>query len=84
MTRKEYREWCNSCEFIQKEMQFYSYKDFIDNIDTIKYYYDCSNKTTKKLYQWYVNSKVMSYKQKYMIWDYLNNYCQYSDLLIYI
>lgn len=84
MNKKEYKKWCESCEFIQKEMQFYSYKDFVDNVNVLKYYYDNSDKITRKLYQWYVNSKPMSYNQKSIIWDYLNDYCEYEDLILYI
>ena len=31
MTKQELKEWYKACDFIKKEMQFYSIKDFWKN-----------------------------------------------------
>lgn len=69
---KEYEEWLNSCRFIRKEMQYYSYQDFLNEKLGIKLLYIASNDLTKELYKYYVYSRQMSYDRKKEIWDYLN------------
>lgn len=69
----ELNKWYASCEFIENNMKFYSFKDFYNNKKRIKYIYDHKDIRTKKLYKWYVYSNSMSYKLKCAIWSYLNN-----------
>lgn len=84
MTREEYDEWYKGVGFIQKEMQFYSYADFVREAFMIKYLYSRLEQRTKKLYQWYVFANHISYNQKCVIWNFLNGYGEYEDLLYYI
>ena len=58
--------------FIELEMSFYSFLDFRTNAKDIKFLYDHLEFRTKKLYKWYVYSRAMSFKQKNMVWDFLN------------
>lgn len=60
-------------EFIESAMSFYSYQDFKRNCLIIKKIYLAQGFRTKKLFKWYVYSRVMSIKQKDLIWDFLNN-----------
>lgn len=73
ISKEEYEKWYKSCEFIRKEMRFYSFQDFKENKEIIKFMYQHLNIRTKKLYQWYVFSNPMCYNQKCLIWDFLNN-----------
>lgn len=75
-----YSEWHESCDFIQKELQFYSYPDFLRECKYIKRIYEQLDNRTKKLYQWYIYSGQYSYKTKCMIWDFLNGYREYEEL----
>ena len=58
--------------FIELEMSFYSFLDFRNNAKDIKFLYDRIGFRTKKLYKWYVYSRTMSFKQKNLVWDFLN------------
>ena len=72
MTKQELKEWYKSCDFIKKEMQFYSIKDFWENADMIRYYFKHCNSYTRQLYQWYVFANVnINYAQKCEIWDFI-------------
>lgn len=73
LTKSEYYEWYKSCDFIEKQMQFYSYQDFILNKEEIKFWFNHINWKTKKLYQWYVFASPLHYTQKTEIWNILNN-----------
>lgn len=80
MTKEEYEQWYNNVEFIHYEMQFYSFKDFVDNAYLIKSYYEDLTELGIKLYKWYVFANHISYSQKCMIWDFLNGYISLADL----
>lgn len=82
MTQEEYKNWYASCEFIQKEMQFYSFQDFVEEAFGIKRLYQKLDNRTKKLYQWYVFANHIGYAQKCLIWNFLNGYNTYDDLLL--
>ena len=72
MKRDNVKEWYKACEFIIKEMQFYSVKDFWENADMIRYYFKHCNSYTRQLYQWYVFANVnINYVQKCEIWDFI-------------
>lgn len=60
-------------EFIESTMSFYSYQDFKNNCLIIRKIYLEQKFRTKKLFKWYVYSRLMSMKQKDMVWDFLNN-----------
>ena len=71
--KEKYEIWYKSCEFIRKEMQFYSYEDFKENIEYIKYYYQKMGNIGKELYKWYIFSNVnISFSKKELIWDIIN------------
>lgn len=75
MTKKEYEEWYEDVDFIQKEMQFYSLEDFISTARYYKDMYKQMNRHAKKLYQWYVYANCnINYNQKNIIWDFLNGF----------
>ena len=72
MTKQELKEWYKACDFIKKEMQFYSIKDFWANANDIRFYFNESNSYVRQMYQWYVFANTnISIKQKEMIWDYV-------------
>lgn len=74
MTKQELKEWYDSVDFIKKEMQFYSIKDFWANANDIRFYFNKSNSYVRQMYQWYVFANTnISIKQKEMIWDYVTN-----------
>ena len=74
MTKQELKEWYKACDFIKKEMQFYSIKDFWKNSSNINYFFKNSNSYDRQLYQWYVFANTnISIKQKEMIWDYITS-----------
>ena len=74
MTKKELKEWYDSVDFIKKEMQFYSIKDFWANANDIRFYFNESNSYVRQMYQWYVFANTnISIKQKEMIWDYVTS-----------
>ena len=80
MKKEEYKRWYSSCDFIEQEMQFYSFQDFIENGKYIKKLYKQSDYLVKRLYQWYVYSSKMQYFKKNAIWDYLNDYITLEDV----
>lgn len=80
MTKEEYEEWYNTVDFINEEMKFYSFKDFIDNAYLIKRLYDNLPKLGIQLYKWYVFANHISYSQKCMIWDFLNGFIGLPEL----
>lgn len=74
MTKQELKEWYDSVDFIKKEMQFYSIKDFWANANDIRFYFNESNSYVRQMYQWYVFANTnISIKQKEMIWDYVTS-----------
>ena len=80
----DYSEWYASCDFIDNNMKFYSFKEFLKDRRVIKRLFKSMDYRTKKLYQWYINAGQYSYKVKCIIWDYLNDYKTDDDLAKYI
>lgn len=79
--KTEYNIWHNSCEFIEKNLKYYSFTDFLTYHKQIKKTFKEQDLITKRLYQWYVFSSNVSYIQKCGIWDYLNDYLEYNYLV---
>ena len=77
----EYKEWYENVDFIQENMQIYSFSDFIENYLGIKLLYNQMPRQGQKLYQWYLFASSLSYHQKCLIWNYINNWIDYQDLL---
>lgn len=81
MSREEYDKWYKSCSFIRKELQFYSWEDFISQANSFKTLYSSTTPLVKQLYQWYVMaSPHLSFKRKQLIWDYLNGYATFESI----
>lgn len=83
MTKEEYYNYLSDVDFISKEMQFYSYEDFMNNAEWIKRLYQKLNRNGKKMYMWYVFSKrYISFNKVSQIWDILNGIvdCPECDL----
>jgi hypothetical protein len=80
MSKEEYSEWYESVDFIQDNMQIYSFADFVDNCFIIKALYSQMRRQGQKLYQWYIFASSLSYKQKQIIWNYLNEWIDYQKL----
>ena len=49
MTKQELKEWYKACDFIKKEMQFYSIKDFWKNSSNINYFFKNGNSYDRQL-----------------------------------
>lgn len=77
----EYKEWYESVDFIQENMQIYSFSDFVENCVEIRYLYNNMKRQGQKLYQWYLFASSLSYNQKCTAWNYLNNWICYHELL---
>ena len=61
------------CEFIDIEMSFITYDDFINKCSDIKQAYQQLNKYQKRFYKWYVYANIhMKEPLKNIIWQYLN------------
>jgi len=69
--------------FIESEMDFYSYQDFYQQAAPLKRLFDSVDIRTKKLYKYYVYSRDIKYGQKNRIWDYLNNDISLGALMTY-
>lgn len=80
MNKDKYDEWWKACDFIEQELQFYSYNDFLENAILIRRVYINSDPLVKRLYRWYVYSSRMSYKKKCAIWEFLNMRLPFSRL----
>ena len=65
----------SECDFINTEMKFYTYKDFIQNCVALKRLYDHNlTKNGRLFYQWYLYANThLTMQQKNKAWDYLNN-----------
>lgn len=82
MTKNQMEDWYSDCDFITKCMQFYSFSDFQIGAIFFKSNFDEMEVRTKKLYQWYIYANVhIGMNQKNLIWDYLNGYKSYQDLI---
>lgn len=77
---KEYMEYEESSDFIIHDMNFYSWKDFLERARVLKAKYMCTNVLTKQIYLWYVYSRALSVKQKNGAWAYLNNCLSFKNL----
>lgn len=66
------------CYYIDQEMRFYTFEDFLKNAKCIKRMYQVLNH--KIFYKWYVYSHVMGLKRKDRIWEYLNGDIEYEIL----
>lgn len=64
----------SECEFIGKEMWYYTFFDFCKNCSAIKYLFSKKlSNAGKKFYMWYVYANIhMNETYKNAIWDYLN------------
>ena len=61
------------CDFIEVEMSFLTYDDFINKCSDIKQAYQGLNKYQKRFYKWYVYANIHIREQlKNTIWEYLN------------
>lgn len=78
MKEDEFKE----CYFINSEMKFYTYTDFLQNCDAIKRLYDKRLTTNGKIfYKWFVYANIhLTIGQKNKAWDYLNEYCDKKEL----
>ena len=74
MKKKEYLE----CEFIERELKFYTFEDFVINAKAIKRLYAMLNH--KIFYKWYVYSHNLSVRRKNKIWEYLNDDITFEKL----
>ena len=80
MTKQELKKWYKSVDFIKKEMQFYSIKDFWKNSSNINYFFKNGNSYDRQLYQWYVFANPnISQAQKEMVWNYITGYYKEED-----
>lgn len=70
------------CRFINDEMKFYSFKEFVYSCKLIKRMFDTKlSKNGKIFYKWYVYSNVyMNMNEKNKVWDYLNEYLEREKL----
>lgn len=77
MTEKDYLE----CRFIDIEMRFYTFDDFLNNAYAIKRLYNMLNH--KLFYKWYVYANIhISNKRKNAIWMFLNNDISFEKLTL--
>ena len=74
MTEIDYKE----CRFIDIEMKFTTFEDFVENAKAIKRLYGMLNH--KLFYMWYVYAHLFSKKRKNAIWEYLNGDISYEKL----
>ena len=73
---------CEHYDFIKRELYFYTFKDFVDNAEYIKNAFGTSTKYEKQLYKLYVYANThMNLQRKNLIWDYLNGYKNFANLL---
>ena len=73
---------CEYYDFIKTDMCFYTFKDFVNNAEYIKNIFDTSTKYEKQLYKLYVYANThMNLSRKDLIWDYLNGYKNFANLL---
>ena len=65
----------SDCQFINENMKYYTYYDFCDNCEDLKFLYNYLNKNAKLFYKWYVYANIhMNETFKNAIWDYLNGF----------
>ena len=66
------------CYFIEQEMRFYTFNEFLENAHIIKRMYNVLNH--KIFYKWYVYSHIMGLKRKDRLWEYLNGDIDFETL----
>lgn len=69
---KKESEFYDEMDFIQTQMNFYSYEDFKSQKNILRILYNKMNTKSKQLYMWYVFSREISPYHKAKIWDFLN------------
>lgn len=74
MTETDYKE----CRFIDIEMRFNTFEEFVRDAGAIKRLYGALNH--KLFYKWYVYAHLFSTKRKNAIWEYLNEDIPYEKL----
>ena len=66
------KELYEAVDFIKKDMQFYSVRDFYANAPKIIQYFQEGNSYVRQLYMWYVFANPnISFKKKTEIWDFI-------------
>ena len=69
MTNADFR-WC---EFIEIEMSFVTFEDFMNKCTTIKEIYQSLGRQQKRFYKWYVYANInIPINVKNTMWEYLN------------
>lgn len=69
------------CEFIDCEMSFVTFEDFINKCADIKEIYQSLGRPQKRFYKWYVYANIHIREQvKNAIWEYLN----FDDTFYYL
>ena len=64
----------SDCEFIEDYLKYYTFGDFYDNKEIIKYRFHQLSRNAKKFYCWYVYANNhMNLTCKDAIWEYLND-----------
>ena len=81
MSENDFKE----CAFIYREMRFFTFQEFYENCEAIKWLYKrCLGKLGKMFYRWYVYANIhTTTTQKNKIWDYLNDYVEKPTLSLY-
>lgn len=74
MTEADYKE----CRFIDVEMRFSTFEEFLEDAAAIKRLYGILNH--KLFYMWYVYAHLFSLNRKNAIWEYLNDDITYEKL----
>lgn len=74
MTESEYKE----CRFIDIEMRFITFEEFVNDAPAIKRLYSILNH--KLFYKWYVYAHLFSVSRRNAIWEYLNGDISYEKL----
>lgn len=71
----------SECDFIDKQMKFYTYNDFYNECRLIKAKFDELSKDGKRFFMWYLYANThMTLRYKNVIWDYLNEFKNEDDL----
>lgn len=72
-------------DIVEKDIQFYSFKDFFENKDYIKKRYELLSTKERRIYKMYVYSTCFETEfAKDLIWEFLNNPdSNYVDLGIF-
>lgn len=72
----------SECDFIEREMKYYTYDEFCKKKDEIKKKYKSLNRSGKIFYKYYVYANThMNLTCKNKIWDYLNGYIGEKELV---